>query len=165
MLLAFVLALALARSSALPANELFDDLDFNALSNQFEERTFVSLNSTYIAYGVAAGAVLVLTLAAGLYLYDYFYNPARSDKVNTEPQVDYSQYYSDQEAYNQYLYQQAADNYRYKSILQSTARAQFRNSSIVVVEKFLKTTSLLQALHSHSLAMATYGACSAELVG
>lgn len=108
--MAFVLALA---TSLTQANELFDDLDFNALSNQFEERTFVSLNSTYIAYGVAAGAVLVLTFAAGLYLYDYFYNPARSDKVNTEPQIDYSQYYTDQEAYNQYLYQQAAaENYR-----------------------------------------------------
>lgn len=133
-MLAFLLALACFSSTmALPANELFDDLDFNALSNQFEERTFVSLNSTYIAYGVAAGAVLVLMFAAGLYLYDYFYNPARSDKE--QPQLDYSQYYTDQEAYNQYLYQQAADNYRYYFIIST-----FRNASIRV-EKFLKTTT------------------------
>ena len=93
---------------ALPASELFEDVDIGDLT-EFDQRTFVNLNSTYIAYGVAAGAALVLVLAVGLYLYDYYYGTSsRSDPVAPE----YSQYYTDQEQYNQYLYQQAADNYR-----------------------------------------------------
>ena len=103
----------LTMAQALPTSELFEDLDLSDLSLQAgHERTFVSLNSTYIAYGVAAGAVLVLVLAVGLYLYDYYYGTSRSDPVPST-QADYSQYYTDQESYNQYLYQQAAENYRY----------------------------------------------------
>ena len=67
------------------------------------ERTFVSLNSTYIAYGIAIGAVLILTLAVGLYLYDYYYGTSRSDPVPPE----YTQYY-DPNQYAQYAYQQQA---------------------------------------------------------
>merc|ERR1711899_522020 len=92
----------LTMAQALPTSELFEDLDLSDLSLQAgHERTFVSLNSTYIAYGVAAGAVLVLVLAVGLYLYDYYYGTSRSDPVPST-QADYSQY----------LYQQAAENYR-----------------------------------------------------
>ena len=79
-------------------------IDFAELGT-LDERTFVSLNSTYLQYGVAVGAVLVLLAAVGLYLYDYYYGTSRSDPI---PDVDpYQQYYTDQEAYNQYLYQQA----------------------------------------------------------
>ena len=104
---------SLSIAHALPASELFEDLDLNELSLQAGgERTFVSLNSTYIAYGVAAGAVLVLVVAVSLYLYDYYYGTSRSDPIPTS-QADYSQYFTNQESYNQYLYQQAAENYRY----------------------------------------------------
>ena len=64
---------------------------------------FVTLNDTYIAYGVAVGAVLILLFAVGLYLYDYYYGTSRTDPV---VQPDYNQYYTDAEAYNQYLYNQ-----------------------------------------------------------
>ena len=112
-------ASGLSMVQAIPAENLFEDLDLSDLSLQAgHERTFVSLNSTYIAYGVAAGAVLVLVLAVGLYLYDYYYGTSRSDPV-PPTQTDYSQYYTDQESYNQYLYQQAAENYRYFSIMNS----------------------------------------------
>ena len=98
----------ISMATALPTAELFDDVDIAELT-EFDQRNFVNLNSTYIAYGVAAGAVLVLMVAVGLYLYDYYYGTSsRSDPVTPE----YSQYYTDQESYNQYLYQQAADNYR-----------------------------------------------------
>ena len=109
-MLVLVLSVAhlLGVALALPTSELFEDVDIGELS-EFDQRTFVSLNSTYIAYGVAAGAALILVLAVGLYLYDYYYGTSsRSDPVAPE----YSQYYTDQEQYNQYLYQQAADNYR-----------------------------------------------------
>lgn len=112
-------ASGLSMVQAIPTENLFEDLDLSDLSLQAgHERTFVSLNSTYIAYGVAAGAVLVLVLAVGLYLYDYYYGTSRSDPV-PPTQTDYSQYYTDQESYNQYLYQQAAENYRYFSIMNS----------------------------------------------
>lgn len=68
-----------------------------------DEARFVTLNDTYLAYGVAAGAVLILTFAVGLYLYDYYYGTSRTDPV---VQPEYSQYYNDVEAYNQYLYEQ-----------------------------------------------------------
>jgi hypothetical protein len=105
-----VLLMAASMASAIPTSDLFDDVDIAALSTVDMERTFVSLNSTYIAYGIAFGAVLILGLAVGLYLYDYYYGTSRSDPV---PGQDYNQYYSDTEAYNQYLYQQAAQTYRY----------------------------------------------------
>jgi len=102
----------LSIAQALPASELFEDLNLNELSLQTGgDRTFVSLNSTYIAYGIAAGAVLVLVVAVSLYLYDYYYGTSRSDPVPSS-QADYSQYFANQENYNQYLYQQAAENYR-----------------------------------------------------
>ena len=107
--LGLVAAQFMGAAMALPASELFEDVDIGDLT-EFDQRTFVNLNSTYIAYGIAAGAGLVLILAVGLYLYDYYYGTSsRSDPVAPE----YSQYYTDQEQYNQYLYQQAADNYRY----------------------------------------------------
>lgn len=95
----------------MPTSQLFEDLDLDALSNLESERTFVNLNSTYLAYGVAAGAVIILMIAVGLYLYDYYYGTSRSDPV---VQPDYSQYYNEAEAYNQYLYEQQAQNYRYE---------------------------------------------------
>ena len=94
----------------------FDEgLDFAELAT-LDERTFVSLNSTYLQYGVAVGAVLVLLAAVGLYLYDYYYGTSRSDPI---PDPAYQQYYTDQEAYNQYLYQQAqyANQARYRQQL------------------------------------------------
>ena len=66
-----------------------------------DEARFVALNETYIAYAVAGGAVLILIAAVGLYLYDYYYGTSRTDPV---VQPEYSQYYTDAEAYNQYLY-------------------------------------------------------------
>ncbi len=99
--------MALNAVEAVPS-EYFDD---NTLSAVEMERTFVSLNSTYIAYGIAAGAVLILILAVGLYLYDYYYGTSRSDPL---PE-GYDQYY-DPNQYAQYAYQQQADNYRYNQI-------------------------------------------------
>lgn len=92
--------LSVVLKDIMTTKELFEDFEsLNGLMYD-QERTFISTNSTYIAYGVAAGAALILILAVGLYLYDYYYGTSsRSDPV------DYSQYYSDQEAYNQYLYQ------------------------------------------------------------
>jgi len=101
----------LSMAQAQPTKELFEDLNLDELMVAGGERTFVSLNSTYIAYGIAAGAVLVLIVAVSLYLYDYYYGTSRSDKVPS-PQDDYSQYFANQEEYNQYLYEQAAQNYR-----------------------------------------------------
>ena len=103
LLLAVTVASNISEARGAAASELFEDVNFDALSQiDFDERTFVNLNSTYLAYGVATGAVLVLMLGAGLYLYDYYYGTSRTDPVE-----GYNQYYTDQEAYNQYLYQQA----------------------------------------------------------
>lgn len=113
--LASGLILLASTASALPTSELFEGLDLDELSVMAgDERTFVSLNSTYIAYGVAAGAVLILTLAVGLYLYDYYYGTSRSDPVPTS-QADYGQYY-DPSQYQQLQYQQLAENYRLEII-------------------------------------------------
>ena len=113
-MLALVSLLFISSAMALPTAELFEGLDLDELSLMAgDERTFVSLNSTYIAYGIAAGAVLILTLAVGLYLYDYYYGTSRSDPVK---QPDYTQYYNDQQQYQQAYYQQQAETYRYISI-------------------------------------------------
>ena len=109
LLLMVGLAMTSLTVEAQPTSELFEDVDFSALGT-IDERTFVSLNSTYLTYGIAAGALIVLLLAVGLYLYDYYYGTSRSDPV---PQ-DYNQYYTDQEQYNQYLYEQAQYQSRYE---------------------------------------------------
>jgi hypothetical protein len=116
LLLLVGLAMTSLTVEAQPTSELFEDVDFSALGT-IDERTFVSLNSTYLTYGIAAGALIVLLLAVGLYLYDYYYGTSRSDPV---PQ-DYNQYYTDQEQYNQYLYEQAQyqSRYEYVTTLQS----------------------------------------------
>ena len=65
----------------------FDEaIDFTDLGN-IDERTFVSLNSTYLSYGIAVGAVLVLLLGVGLYLYDYYYGTSRSVKSMASSKV------------------------------------------------------------------------------
>ena len=79
-----------------------EDRDFSPVSLG-ESRIFVTLNSTYLAYGIAFGAAMVLIVGVGLYLYDYYYGTSRTDPV----EGNYNQYYTDPEAYNQYLYQQA----------------------------------------------------------
>lgn len=100
------LLLGYATASSVVSRDLFDEATLLSLGEVDVERTFVSLNSTYLAYGIAAGAALILILAVGLYLYDYYYGTSsRSDPV--EPH-----YFYDQEQYNQYMYQHAADNYR-----------------------------------------------------
>ena len=89
---------------------MFEDVDFTAMS--LDERTFTSLNSTYLAYGIAVGAILVLLVAVGLYLYDYYYGTSRTDPV--EGNFEYNQYYTDADAYQQalYEYQQAQAQYQ-----------------------------------------------------
>jgi len=92
---------------------MFEDVDFTAMS--LDERTFTSLNSTYLAYGIAVGAILVLLVAVGLYLYDYYYGTSRTDPV--EGNFEYNQYYTDADAYQQalYEYQQAQAQYQSRS--------------------------------------------------
>ena len=89
---------------------MFEDVDFTAMS--LDERTFTSLNSTYLAYGIAVGAILVLLVAVGLYLYDYYYGTSWTDPV--EGNFEYNQYYTDADAYQQalYEYQQAQAQYQ-----------------------------------------------------
>ena len=94
---------------------MFEDVDFTAMS--LDERTFTSLNSTYLAYGIAVGAILVLLVAVGLYLYDYYYGTSRTDPV--EGNFEYNQYYTDADAYQQalYEYQQAQAQYQSRYLL------------------------------------------------
>ena len=94
---------------------MFEDVDFTAMS--LDERTFTSLNSTYLAYGIAVGAILVLLVAVGLYLYDYYYGTSRTDPI--EGNFEYNQYYTDADAYQQalYEYQQAQAQYQSRYLL------------------------------------------------
>ena len=57
-------------------------------------RTFDGFNSTALLTGLAVGAVLILLLGVGLYLYDYY----ATGTSRTEPLPDQQEYY----AYSQY---------------------------------------------------------------
>ena len=93
-------------SSAAFGYELLDPTDLGS----FDLGRTIYLNSTYVAYAVAAGAVIILIIAIGLYLYDYYYGSAKSDYVPT----DYSSYYSDPHGYNPYAYVGQGGGYSYR---------------------------------------------------
>jgi hypothetical protein len=77
----------------------------------FDISRTIYLNTTYVAYAVAAGAVLILIIAIGLYLYDYYYGTSKSDYIPT----DYSGYYQDPNSYNPYAYAgQGGGGYSYR---------------------------------------------------
>jgi hypothetical protein len=77
----------------------------------FDLSRTIYLNSTYVAYAVAAGAVLILIIAIGLYLYDYYYGSSGSDYVPN----DYSSYnYQDSYGYNPYAYVSQGGGYSYR---------------------------------------------------
>ena len=87
--------------------ELLDPIDLG----NFDLSRTIYLNSTYVAYAVAAGAVLILIIAIGLYLYDYYYGSSKSDYSPT----DYSGYYQDPNSYNPYAYAgQGGAGYSYR---------------------------------------------------
>ena len=94
---------ATAAGSVIEDEEAFDLVaDFNGV-DQF--RTFTTLNSTYLVYAIAAGALLVLFLAVGLYIYDFYYGT--TSRVDVEQNYNY-QYYQDQ------AYQNAEQAYPYQ---------------------------------------------------
>ena len=88
--------------------ELLDPIDLG----NFDLSRTIYLNSTYVAYAVAAGAVLILIIAIGLYLWDYYYGSSKSDYIPT----DYSGYYQDPNgSYNPYAYAgQGGAGYSYR---------------------------------------------------
>ena len=53
-------------------------------------RTFSGFNSTFLLTGLAVGAVLVLLLGVGLYLYDYY--ATGTSRTEPLPQQDYESY-------------------------------------------------------------------------
>ena len=73
--------------------------------NSYDIGRTLYFNSTYAGYwivgGIIAAVIIVKIIAVGVYLYDYYYTPARVD-------VDYGQYYQNQ-GYNS---QQAYASYR-----------------------------------------------------
>ena len=107
-LLILLVAVFTVPSSATPFGyELFDPMtEFG----NFDLSRTIYLNSTYVAYAVAAGAVLILIIAIGLYLYDYYYGASKSDYVPNE----YSSYYQDPNSYNPYAYAGQGGGYSYR---------------------------------------------------
>ena len=105
------LLLPSAAASAFGSYELLDPSGLGSFDlDNFGLARTIYLNSTYVAYAVAAGAVLILIIAIGLYLYDYYYGSAKSDYVPT----DYSSYYSDPHGYNPYAYVGQGGGYSYR---------------------------------------------------
>ncbi len=64
-------------------------------------RTFNGFNSTYLLAALAVGAVLVLLVGVGLYLYDVY---ADTSKTDPYPNPDYSAYYAEQYHNAEYAY-------------------------------------------------------------
>ncbi len=104
-----LLTLALAISHALADNELVEGWT----KEDFElARTFDGFNSTTLLAVVAVGALLVLLIGVGLYLYDYYSDNSKTDPYNT---YDYAGYYQDQYQNAQQAYPNAQQVYRYAS--------------------------------------------------
>ncbi len=95
-------------SSATFGYELFDPADLG----NFDLSRTIYLNSTYVAYAVAAGAVLILIIAIGLYLYDYYYGSAKSTPSYTA--TEYGGSYQGQHGYNPYAYVGQGGGYSYQ---------------------------------------------------
>ena len=90
-----------------------EDNDFYELESVDSEVRTIFLNSTFLAYGVAIGAVFILVFAVGLYLYDYYYGTSRADTI-PQDQLYYNQYYADQGQYGQYAYANQANQANYR---------------------------------------------------
>ena len=77
--------------------------------NSYDIGRTIYFNSTYAAYwivgGIITAAIIIKIIAVGLYLYDYYYTPARVD-------VDYGQYYQNQGQYSQQAYGSQGGYYR-----------------------------------------------------
>jgi len=108
MLLTIAAASVLLLSSAAKADDPADLFDLQALDANELSRT-VYFNSTYLAYGVAVGAVLLIITAIGLYLYDYYFVTSRSDPVAPD---QYYNPYADQAQYANYAYANQQQTYR-----------------------------------------------------
>ncbi len=79
----------------------YDLMDPYALGSGYDLSRTIYLNSTYVAYAVAAGAVIILIIAIGLYLYDYYYgSTSKSSYTGNE----YSGYYYDHGGSGNYGY-------------------------------------------------------------
>ena len=98
-------AVLLTTMAAAASAEPREDLNFGNKMEEFELTPFearqIYLNSTYITSYLAIGAVFVLLLAVGLYLYDYYAQLRRADQFE-------GQYYGGQQtAYSGQQYGQA----------------------------------------------------------
>ncbi len=103
--------------------QLLDQSDFELA------RTFNGFNSTYLLAAVAVGAVLVLLVGVGLYLYDVY---ADTSKTDPYPNPEYSAYYSEQYNNAQYAYPAVTQQYhqrRYASILYQKQTTPINNST------------------------------------
>ena len=107
-----ILGMASIVASAEESNKFDDVFDVRPMGSDELSRT-IYLNSTGLAYGVAAIAVIVLVAAVGLYLYDYYYGTARTDPI-PEYAADkyYQQYYQDQAQNGEYAYADQSQYYR-----------------------------------------------------
>ncbi len=105
-MLFLVVVLTVTASSVMADNELSYEESFGSM------RTFNGFNSTYLLAAVAVGAVLVLLVGVGLYLYDYF-NDDTYNKSGYSPD-DYAAYYQDTYHNAEYAYPaQQYQSYRY----------------------------------------------------
>ena len=95
------LLLTLLPSSSMVAAFGYELFDPAADLGNFDLSRTIYLNSTYVAYAVAAGAVIILIIAIGLYLYDYYYGSSKSDTYSS---TEYGGYYQDPYSYNPYAY-------------------------------------------------------------
>jgi hypothetical protein len=94
-------AVLLALQTCLPGTSA-QTLDNDLLDlNTYDVSRTLYFNSTYAGYwivgGIIAAIIIVKIIAVGVYLYDYYYTPARVD-------VDYGQYYQNQGYYQQQAY-------------------------------------------------------------
>ena len=103
----FLCASAMLLGLAQADNELqegFTEEDFEIA------RTFSGFNSTSLLVALAVGAVIVLLVGVGLYLYDVYADTSRTEQL---PNPDYANYYQDQYQNAEYAYPAAQQVYRY----------------------------------------------------
>ncbi len=140
---------ALLAASASADNELVEGMT----AEDFEmARTFNGFNSTFLLAAIAVGAVLVLLVGVGLYLYDVYSDNSKTDPY---PNPDYTAYYADQYQNAEYAYPAAQQSYqrrRYAGVRiplskRNCGRAVLRSSKKRIVR--YSTTNLSLSLSNY----------------
>ncbi len=106
----YLLAAVLLVAQACLPGTAGQSLDKDLLElNSYDVSRTLYFNSPYAAYwivgGIIVAGIIIKIIAVGVYLYDYYYTPARVD-------TDYGQYYQNQGSYSQQAYGSQGGYYR-----------------------------------------------------